>query len=90
MALRPISLDQEQLPLERFLAEGTAERPSIFALDGAGTLFACILCRCRTIGPELETGHDSEGEDGASKVGVLMMDYNSVEQLIRESMTLCP
>ncbi|KAE9964384.1 hypothetical protein BLS_008396 [Venturia inaequalis] len=83
MALSPVLIDREQLPLERFLAEGTAEQCSIFVLDGAVILSTHELCTCETIGPELEVGHDSEGEDGASKVRVLLVEYNGLEELAR-------
>ncbi|TLD36140.1 hypothetical protein E2P81_ATG03029 [Venturia nashicola] len=82
MALSPISLDHEQLPLERFLAEGAAEQCSIFGFDGfdgAVILSTHGMCTCKTVGPELELGHDSEGEDGASKVGVLILEDKCVE-----------
>lgn len=84
MALCPISLDLEQLPLERFLAQGAPEQSSIFGLDGAGIVSTHDLCTCKTIGPELEVVDGSEGEDGGSKFGRLVMDYNSVENLVHE------
>ncbi|KAE9986429.1 hypothetical protein EG328_005655 [Venturia inaequalis] len=83
MALSPVHFDREQLPLERFLTEGTAEQCSIFVLDGAIILSTHELCTCETVGPELEVGHDSDGEDGASKVRVLLVEYNGLEELAR-------
>lgn len=85
MALSPVLVAQEQLPLDRFLAEGAAEQCSIFGLDGAVFLSTHELCTCETIGPELEVCHDNEGEDEASKAGILVMDTNSMEILGRQS-----
>lgn len=85
MASCPISHDPEQLPLERFLAEGATEQSSIFDLDGAGIVSTHDLCTCKTIGLELEVVDGSEGEYGASKIGRLVMEYNSVGILVREA-----
>ncbi|QDS69785.1 hypothetical protein FKW77_010356 [Venturia effusa] len=81
MAFDPTASSQEQLPLERFLAEGAVERAAIFGVDEAGTLSSRNGCMCKGVGPEIEILEYSDGRNKASDNAEQVLEFSVVKNL---------